>query len=193
MSRVGLGVAAAIVTAAVSGVAAGAPAPGTKANPAPLRTTVPIYEAGSYVDKTVPPKSTGWSIRVNSVTLNANTIVHDQNQFNDPPRAGRQYVLVNITATHTAKKTTDDLVTLNMDFVSASHRVYKRINFEDNCADIPDPLTGDTSKETYRPGQVLTGNICYQVRKADISSVILTVTKWEDLAYVTVLHFFKLR
>lgn len=91
-----------------------------------------------------------WEIVVNSFDRNATDQVMAANSFNDPPPAGSQYALANLTATYIG----DDSASadfLSVAFVADDGTV---IRSSDNFAVAPDPLEG----ELYA-GASATGNI----------------------------------
>ena len=108
---------------------------GTRANPSAIGDTLRTEE---------------WEVVVNSFTRNATDQVMAANMFNDPPPAGSQYALVNITATYVGDESG------LADFISAAFVTDggNVIRSYDHSAVTPEPLEG----ELYT-GASATGNI----------------------------------
>lgn len=82
-----------------------AAAAGTRENPIPLGT---------------PFSSSDWTVVVNSVTLNATDQILAENQFNEAPDAGTEYILVNYTLTYIGKDAEGQMPAfVGVDFVTA--------------------------------------------------------------------------
>jgi hypothetical protein len=113
----------------------------------------------------------GWAVRVNSVTPDATAAVLAENQFNDPPAAGNQFFIVNVSMTYTATSPSSDNalgVTLDLGVIGSGNVVYQ--DFRQYCGVIPDELPASTTVFT---GGTIQGNICWQVPSAEVGSLLL--------------------
>ncbi|MCL2090355.1 MAG: hypothetical protein FWH11_03885 [Micrococcales bacterium] len=113
---------------------------GTRDNPYPVGSTI---------------KGKEWEVTINSVTLGANDAVAAENQFNDPPPEGKQYALVNITATYVGTESSTPWVTIK--YVGADGSTASSY---DASAVVPDEFNSYT--ELYQGGSA-TGNIALLV------------------------------
>ncbi|MGN6760229.1 MAG: DUF2510 domain-containing protein [Leifsonia sp.] len=117
---------------------------GTRENPAPLGSSV--------VGK-------DFTVKINSVNLNATDAVHAANEFNDAPDAGMTYALVNATVTYTGKDSAY-AAEVQISYVGADGKVYKSF---DKAVVAPDPQLG--ADELYT-GASTTGNVVIQIPAA---------------------------
>jgi hypothetical protein len=150
--------------AAPSGDAAGTTGPaeskpaaqaGTRENPSPI---------GSVVE------SKDWRVVVNSVTLAASDAVAAANEFNKPPTAGSQYILVNYSATYIGNEANGQMPAfVSVDYVTADGKTVNRL---DTSAVAPEAI--DTTSTLYKGGTA-TGNIAIQVPTATASKGVLAV------------------
>jgi hypothetical protein len=138
-------------------VASGATPKGSRGNPIPRHQTVSI------------PESEGWRIRVNGSVPNATRAVLAENQFNDPPAAGRQFFMINVTATYAGGGKSTLLGGVSFGALGRSNVAY---DSGDSCGVVPKEL--DTFKDVFTGGK-LTGNVCFSVRKSDVASLLLMV------------------
>lgn len=128
---------------------------GTRENPSPI---------GSVVE------SKDWRVVVNSVTLAASDAVVAANQFNKPPAAGSEYILVNYSATYLG----DDANGQMPAFVSVEYVTPdgKTVNGLDHSAVAPAHI--DTTSTLYKGGTA-TGNVAIQVPSATAGQGVLAV------------------
>jgi hypothetical protein len=150
-----LALAAALLAAVATAAASGR---GDRTNPHPVRKTVSI------------PDSDGWHVRVNKSRPNANAAVRAENQFNDPPAAGRQFFIINVTVSYTGKGSDAPFSGLTFYALGRSNVAYDES--EDGCGVVPNEL--DSFKKVFKGGK-LTGNVCFSVRKSDVRSLLLMV------------------
>lgn len=161
---------AAAALAALTGCGAG-PA----AAPPPVQAPPPAVGGGSTA--AAPPagltnlapvgeKTTvgSWEVTVHKTELNATELVLAQNEFNDAPVAGRQFVMSEVTLTYVG---TDKAVplSLSIDMAGASGKTYSLSAPESTCGVIPNKL--DIIRE-LRPGSSVRGNICASVPVEEI-------------------------
>ena len=127
---------------------------GTRENPSPI---------GSVVE------SKDWKVVVNSVTLAASDAVVAANQFNDPPAAGSEYILVNYSATYVGDDANGQTPSfVSVDYVTADG---KTINAYDHHVVAPEAIDSNT---LYKGGTA-TGNIAIQVPTATAGQGVLAV------------------
>ncbi|PTT66873.1 DUF4352 domain-containing protein [Arthrobacter sp. HMWF013] len=142
--------------AAPAGGAAEAPAAktGTRESPHPL---------GSVIE------SKDWRVVVNSVTLAATDAVVAANQFNDPPAAGSEYILVNYSVTYIG----DDANGQTPSFVSVEYVTADgtTVNSYDKSVVEPDPIS---SNALYKDGSA-TGNVAFHVPSATAGQGVLAI------------------
>lgn len=127
---------------------------GTRENPHPV---------GSVIE------SKDWRVVVNTITLAATDAVVAANQFNDPPAAGSEYILVNYSVTYIgddANGQTPSFVSL--EYVTADGRT---VNSYDKSVVEPDPIS---SNALYKGGSA-TGNQAFEVPSATAAQGVLAV------------------
>ena len=117
---------------------------GTRSNPAPAGSTAKI---GNY------------TVSLGATNLDASAIVAAENQFNDPPAEGRQFVLVRITATYNGEETGSLLWDLDFKFVGSAGNTFGS-GTDDDCGVIPDEVY--EQGELY-PGATAEANVCASV------------------------------
>jgi hypothetical protein len=129
---------------------------GTRENPSPI---------GSVVE------SKDWRVVVNSVTLAASDAVVAANQFNKPPAAGSEYILVNYSATYIGDEANGQMPAfVSVDYVTADGKTVNRLG---NSAVAPEAI--DTTSTLYKGGTA-TGNIAIQVPTATAGQGVLAVS-----------------
>ena len=130
------------------------PLPGTtRANPIPLGSEVALGD--------------GWRLKVLSSTPDATAAVLDENQFNDPPKAGEQFFMARVSATFTGAGSGRFEGSYRLRAVGAAAVSYSE--FENSCGEIPDELT---ESEVFTGGTI-TGNVCWSIRSTDAASLVL--------------------
>lgn len=150
----------ALLIASVVGVGALALAAGprgSRGNPYPIHRLVAL------------PESKGWKLRVNKSIPNATALVLAENQFNDRPKAGRQFFMINISLTYTGRGSASAFTSVDLSAVGRSNVAYES-GLDDSCGVVPNEL--EDLKKVFSGGRI-TGNICYSVRKGDASSLLL--------------------
>ena len=158
-------------------------------------TTTVVVNDGRDAEHSVPVGKAGnlpnWSLRVLAVDTDAWDAIKEENQFNDPPNDGHKFVTVRLEVQYTGPGESPDLVwDLTPKAVGVS-----RVGYDDgffNCGVIPDSLK-DQPRELFTGGTV-SGNVCFEVREKDLSSLLLYVdesgglftaaTVWMDLPTV---------
>jgi hypothetical protein len=128
---------------------------GTRENPSPI---------GSVVE------SKDWRVVINSVRLAASDAVVAANQFNKPPVAGTEYILVNYSATYLGDEANGQMPAfVSVDYVTPDGKTVNRL---DNSAVAPEHI--DTTSTLYKGGTA-TGNIAIQVPTATAGQGVLAV------------------
>jgi len=128
---------------------------GTRENPSPI---------GSVVE------SKDWRVVVNSVALAASDAVAAANQFNKPPAAGSEFILVNYSATYIGNEANGQMpVFVAVDYVTVDGKTVNRL---DNSAVAPQAI--DTMSTLYKGGTA-TGNIAIQVPTATAGQGVLAI------------------
>ena len=128
---------------------------GTRENPHPI---------GSVIE------SDEWRVVINSVTLAATDAVVAGNQFNDPPAAGSEYIMVNYSTTYIGDDADGQMPAfVSIDFVTAEGTTVNKL---DNYAVAPEPI--DTTSTLYKDGTA-TGNMVIAVPTASASQGVLAV------------------
>jgi hypothetical protein len=130
-----------------------APPAGTRANPYPVGTPVPLGD--------------GWTARVVGTTPNATSAVLAENMFNDPPAPGFQFFIARIEATFTGKGSDSFDGSYRMRAVGSAALSYS--TFQDSCGVIPDPIS---SADVFTGGTIA-GNLCWAVRTSDVGSLVM--------------------
>lgn len=112
-----------------------------------------------------------WTLAVTEVTVDATELVMDENEFNDPPAEGRQFVMFSVDATYEG----DDSGTAWLDFswaiVGSGGNTFGT-EMDDYCGSIPDSL--DNTGETYPDGSV-SGNVCVSVESDQIEGATIRI------------------
>lgn len=111
----------------------------------------------------------GWRITVLSVTPNATAAVLAANRYNTPPAPGYQFYIARVHIARTAPASQSFVLggLGGLRTVGASGVAYS--TYENSCGVVPDPLT---TAEVF-PGGAIVGNVCWQVRSSDVSSLVL--------------------
>lgn len=132
---------------------------GTRDNPLPLGTRIQMGD---------------WTLTVTEVTLDATEQVLAENQFNDPPVDGRQFVVFSVDATYEG----DDSGTAWLDFdwaiVGSAGNTFAT-GRDDYCGVIPGSLN-DTG-ETF-PGGSVSGDVCFSVDSDQVDGATIRIEDW---------------
>ncbi|MFD3596176.1 hypothetical protein ACFWU5_25940 [Nocardia sp. NPDC058640] len=116
---------------------------GTREKPVPLGETFDVGE--------------DWQVSVISVDTNATDDVLAENQFNDPPASGRQFVIIRTAAKYVGEETGLPWIDLDYQFYGSKGNTY---DTGDSCGVIPDSL--NDVDELY-PDAGDEGNVCFSV------------------------------
>lgn len=129
------------------------PAVGTRENPYPIGSAVDLGD--------------GWRMKVEGSTPDATAAVLATNPYNDPPQAGNQFFIARVTATYTGSGSSTFRGTFRLRAVGASAVSYS--TFSNYCGVVPDPIS---DAEVFTGGTI-TGNVCWQIRSVDASSLVV--------------------
>lgn len=132
----------------------GGEADGSRENPYAVGDTIPL---------------TDWEVVVNSVTLDGTDEVMSENEFNEPPADGRQFVLVNLDATYTGEETGTFWIDLTTKVLGSEGNTFGS-GEDDYCGSIPQDLTN--ASEQF-PDATETGNICVSVPTEQLDGALL--------------------
>ena len=140
---------------------------GTRANPYPLGTEV---------------SSSEWSVTINSVDLDATDEVLAENQFNEEPEDGHNYILISVTAEYTGPDAEGATPWVSIDYVSAQGNTF---DSTDSLAVAPDAF--DRVGTLYE-GASATGNLVLHIPSEDAEDGVLSVSPemFSDTAFVSV-------
>lgn len=111
-----------------------------------------------------------WTVTVNEVTLDATQAVLDEDEFNDPPPAGSQYLMVNITALYEGADPQGETPSPRIEYVTASGNT---INDYDHFAYLPE--SEFNSGNTLYQGASTTGNLVFAVPTEDVTEGVLAI------------------
>ncbi|MFN0154169.1 MAG: hypothetical protein ACKVUT_07295 [Gaiella sp.] len=98
--------------------------------------------------------------------------IRAENQFNEPPEAGRTFFMVRLVATYRGSKARDQLSDADFEAVGRSNVAYQ--SFEDSCGVLPNEFP---TKNVFQGGTI-SGNTCWAVKKSDVSSLQMY---WEEI------------
>jgi len=134
-----------------------APTIGSKAAPVPLGHT---FDLGN-----------SWSIKVVGVTANATSQVLAANQFNTAPPAGYQDFMVTVQAAYSGSGSSNWFHD-NSSFYSVGASAVGYTTFDNDCGVAPNAFPEFTDVFT---GGTVTGNVCWQIKSSDATSLIMYV------------------
>lgn len=129
---------------------------GTRENPYPIGSTI---------------ENDDWRVVVNSVTPNATDAVLSENEFNEPPADGSQYMLVNYSATYLGDNADGEMPAfVTVEYVTADGTT---VNSFDNVIVAPEAI--DTTSTLYTDGTA-TGNAVFEVTADTADQGVLAIT-----------------
>lgn len=137
------------------------------------------YQVGESIDLQYTDGASGelrtWSVEVLSPASDITQAVLDENQFNDPPEDGQQFVGVPVRVTYVAGPAPASLFELTFKAVGPSGVVLT--TFDPSCGVVPDAL--DTFAELFEGGAV-EGNICWAASPADAADLTMLLEVFLD-------------
>lgn len=101
----------------------------------------------------------GWEVTIHSTIQDATAAVLAENSFNDPPVAGRQFVMADVSTHYTGAETGNPWIDLDFRILGSANNVFGR-GPDDTCGVIPNAL--DNVDELY-PRGIARGNVCVSV------------------------------
>ena len=120
---------------------------------------------GSSREKPLPVGSSvenkDWKITLNTVNLNANDDVKKANEYNDPPEAGKKYMMINVTAEYLGDDAQGSSPLLQVEYISPDGQTAREY---DALVLIDDDF--EAGKTLYS-GASTTGNIVIPIPEAD--------------------------
>lgn len=128
---------------------------GSRDNPLPLGTTIEDNE---------------WAVTINSVNLDGDAVVAGANQFNTPADPGKQYIVVNLTATLKADDGDGAIPMVDVEYVSrdgVTSNAYDKVISVDNNFD---------GLSTLYQGASATGNMVFEVPADSAAEGVLAVS-----------------
>lgn len=127
---------------------------GSRDNPVPSGTAVEIND---------------WEVTVVGANRDANAAIAAENQFNEPPAPGHQFVLIEVQLTYVGEDDTGRAAALDITFeaLGPSNVAY---DFEDSCGVTPNEL--DDFTDVF-PGGTIAGNECFSVEVGDLDNLLL--------------------
>lgn len=123
---------------------------GTRDNPVPIGTAATVGK---------------WEITVTAVNPNAADVVAAENQFNDPPAEGSNYVLISVKATYNGEDSGTFWVENSSKVLGTGGNT-----FDDSCGVIPNPIMD--AGETFA-GATIDANMCFSVETAQLDGATL--------------------
>jgi hypothetical protein len=127
----------------------------------------PGNHSNPYPPGTAVVTSGGWTVKVNSATIDADAkveAVHNQ----PPPPAGEQYTLVNLTMTAPVGGGPFDLG----DFLFSQQQMQGSFKYAPDACVPPQPDLGTVGQVSS--GTSVTGNLCYEIATSDAATLMLT-------------------
>ena len=125
-----------------------------------------------------------WELIVVSFNPEGTAAVMEENQYNDPPAAGREFMLIEVSLTYVGA--TSSKVFADMRFTVVGDAGVSYDPFDDRCGVTPNELDEVTEAFT---GGTITGNLCYAVPAEEAESLVLIA----DEDFGDTRHFMALR
>lgn len=107
----------------------------------------------------------GFALWVVDVLEDATRLVLDENQYNDPPPDGHQFLIVHIKVKNTSVESHSFTPAWRLHLVGASD-----VAISTGCGVIPDDFEGH--REIFEDGE-LEGNVCFTVETSDIGTLVM--------------------
>ena len=144
---------------------------GTRDNPLDVGTRIEMGE---------------WTLSVTDVTLDGTEQVMAENEFNDPPVEGRQFVLFTVDATYEGEDSGTAWLDFSWAIVGSAGNTFGTA-MDDYCGVIPSPL--DDTGETF-PGGSVSGNVCVSVDADQVDGATIRIE--ESLSFDDTRAFYAL-
>jgi hypothetical protein len=114
----------------------------------------------------------GWTLKVTEFFPDATSLVLAANQFNDPPPAGFQFVMVSVSATWNGKGSSHLDSGYALRAVGASNVAYTTFSSH-YCGVLPDPNLQLDDPQVFTGGTVSGHGACWVVRSSDVPSLVM--------------------
>lgn len=128
----------------------------------------------------------GWTVAVVSAETNADATLKKANEFNKP-EAGKQFVTVKVSVSNKSDKPDEALTNVKLSLLPGSGVA---VDSTFSCVGLPDKFD---SMAQLQPGATLTGNLCFQVKKEDVDTVLLLAEPQFTLDKVKDQKFFAIK
>ena len=112
-----------------------------------------------------------WTLAVTEVMPDATDVVMAENEFNDPPADGRQFVMFTVDATYEGEDSGTAWLDFSWAIVGSEGNTFAT-GADDYCGVIPDPL--DDTGETFPDGSV-SGNVCISAESAQVDGATIRI------------------
>ena len=132
-----------------------APVEGSRETPFPIGSTVTQGD---------------WAVTINSVNLDANGLLADENLFNEPPADGTTYIMVNVTAQYVGTNAEGEMPSVLLDYVTVDGNTIDGFD-----AFVVSPEEFDSVSTLYE-GASTTGNRSFQVPADSAGDGVLALT-----------------
>lgn len=129
----------------------------------------------------------GWTVRVDGAQLDGNAAMAAANQFNQVPAAGKQYVLVSVTAAYDVAGSKSFLAT-DVFFKVVGPKGVAYESYE--CLAVP-PTPLDTTTDVFAGGTVA-GNLCFLVDSPDAAGGLVLYAETFDADFDVLTTYFAL-
>jgi hypothetical protein len=143
---------------------------GTRDNPLPPGTVIELAD---------------WQLTISEVTADATDLVMAENEFNDPPADGRQFLVFRVEATYEGDDSGNPWLDFSWAVVGAGGNTFGGGSMDDYCGVIPSPL--DDAGEAF-PGASVEGNVCFAVASDQVEGATIRVE--ETLSFDDTRAFF---
>lgn len=131
---------------------------GTRENPLPIGTTIEMGD---------------WKLTVTDVALDATETVMSENEFNEPPADGRQFVMFGVEATYDGTDSGTAWLDFSWAIVGSGGNTFGDSgDMEDYCGVIPNDL--NEAGEAF-PGASVSGNVCFSVPSDQIEGSTIRI------------------
>ncbi|TSI18895.1 hypothetical protein [Brevibacterium aurantiacum] len=126
--------------------------------------------------------SDAWDVTITNVTLDATDEVVAENEFNEKPDDGNQYMMIDVEMTYTGDAPDGEMPMATFEYVSAGGNTFDGL---DDMVVAPDAL--DTLEEMYN-GATTSGAIAIQIPAEDAEAGVVAVNPdmFADKVYVAV-------
>ncbi len=147
---------------------------GSSSNPAPNagqstgEPAAPESSAAAPIPLATPTSvASGWELTVNSANLNANATIAAANRMAQPA-PGTNFVLVNVTLANKSGKPSPAYVEVDISMLPPSGVA---IDTSGMCSSYA--AAGLDTMAQMQPGSVQTGDLCFEVKEAEIATSLL--------------------